>query len=130
MFNDPVADLLAQIKNGYLAKIKTVTISHSKMKYNLALVLQDIGFLTHIKEVSIQKRKYIEMTLIYKDRQAVLTDVIKVSKPGLRVYTPYNKIQRVLSGLGSMIISTPKGLMTGKKAREQKLGGEIICKIW
>lgn len=138
MVNDPIGDTLIQIKNGYLAKKSTVIIPYSKFKHELLKLLVREGFISEVEVKKETNKKTLTVDLKYKDTESasgnrgepVLTDIVRVSKPGLRVYVKSNNIPRVLGGLRIAIISTPKGLMTDKQARKKKLGGELICKIW
>ncbi|MBI5465606.1 30S ribosomal protein S8 [Candidatus Gottesmanbacteria bacterium] len=141
MLSDPIADFLSRIKNGYLAKKKEITVPFSKIKENLAKILVEEGYLSNGKWQSAQKRvpaesangkskKELVLTLKYEKKKPALTDIKRVSKPGLRIYVDKTKIPKVLGGLGITIVSTPKGLMTDKEARKKGLGGEIICKVW
>jgi len=133
MISDPIADFLFRIKNAYLVDKEIVNIPHSKIKENLAEVLVNKGFIEKIKVELLSKNKKIKtikVTLKYKDKKPVLTHIKRISKPGARIYVKKDKIPRVLSGLGTVILSTPKGFMTGKEARKRELGGEMICEIW
>lgn len=130
MTNDPIADFLIQIKNGYMAKKKKISLPYSKIKEILSKILQRTGYIGKIDIKDEKSNKFISMELVYEGKRAKLTDVIRVSKPGRRVYVKYNEIPRVLGGLGLSIISTPAGIMTDKESRKKKMGGELICKIW
>jgi len=129
---DKIADLLSQIKNAYMAKKVEVITDWSKVREDLLRVVDDLGFIEEFKvEKNDKKRKILKIKLRYDPKgRPVLTEVKRVSKPGCRIYTTAQKIPFVLGGLGSVIISTSKGIMTGKKAREKNLGGEIICKVY
>lgn len=128
---DPIADLLAQIKNAKLARKTKVEVEHSKVKESLAQILKKEGYL---KKVEIKKsspnKLSIAVDLAYDGKNPKLTEVVCVSKPSRRIYTPFKKIPHVLGGLGTVIISTSYGLMTGKEARKKRIGGEVICKVW
>jgi len=139
MINDPIADFLIRIKNGYLAKKTEVSVPYSKIKENLGKILVEEGYLEKLKipacpagrrNPKSEIRKNLVLTLKYEKKKPALTDVQRVSKPGLRIYVDKTKIPKVLGGLGITIISTPKGLMTDKEARKKGLGGEVICKVW
>ncbi len=129
---DTIADLLSQIKNAYMAKKAEVVTDWSKMRESVIKVLVDLGFIEDVKvEKNDKKRKVLRITLRYDPKgRPVLTDLKRVSKPGCRMYTTAQKIPVILGGLGSVIISTSKGVMTGKEAKQKNLGGEIICKIY
>lgn len=126
MTNDNLADYLTRIKNGYLARKKEVVIPWSKTKEGLTAILIKEGYL----EKSELKEHDLVVGLKYDKKKPALTDLKRISKPGLRIYARKTKIQRVLSGLGLTILSTSKGLMTNKEAKEKNLGGELICKVW
>lgn len=135
MLSDPIADLLARIKNGYLAKKAEIVVPYSRLKENLAKILVEEGYLSNVKcsaegGSNGKSKKELVLSLKYEGKKPVLTDVQRVSKPGLRIYVGKTKIPKVLGGLGVTIISTPKGLMTGRQAKKKGLGGEVICKIW
>ncbi|MBI2330051.1 30S ribosomal protein S8 [Candidatus Daviesbacteria bacterium] len=124
--NDPVADALIRIKNGYqIGKIE-VELKFSKLILKLAKLLQKEGYLSSVE----QKQGVIKVTLKYNDRTAAITDVKRISKPSLRVYKGVKELPRVLNGLGIAVISTPKGLMTDKQARKEKVGGEVLALVW
>lgn len=127
MVADPVSDLVVRIKNGYMSKAETVELPTSRMKTAVAKVLQETGYVEEVESkegVLIIKLKY------EKKNQPVLTDIRRVSKPGLRVYTGVSRIPRVLGGKGVSVLSTPKGIVSDAAARKLRVGGEIICKVW
>lgn len=126
MVTDPVADTLIRIKNGYLASQPEVLVTHSKLILILCKLLAEQGFIEGCKE---EYRK-IKVVLKYERRKAVLTDVKRVSRPGLRVYKGVKSLPSVLNGMGVAIISTPKGLMTDKQARKEGVGGEVMAYVW
>lgn len=130
MTSDPISDLLATVKNGYMSHKKEVSIPYSKLKEVLAKVLYQNGYLAKVTISETGVRKKIKADLKYRDKKAVLEQIVRVSKPGRRVYVKWNNIPRVLGGLGCVILSTPVGLITGEQAKIKKIGGEIICKIW
>ena len=124
--NDPVADALIRIKNGYRVGKESVSLRFSKLILQLMKLLQKEGYISDISH----KGREIKVSLKYQDRKPVLTDVKRVSKPSLRVYKGVKQLPKVLNGLGIAIISTPKGLLTDKDARKQKVGGEVLALIW
>ncbi len=126
MVTDPIADSLIRIKNGYLSRKKTVELPRSKMVAALSGILTKEGYVENVKEEGFK----LIVTLKYDKNTPVLSDVAKISKPGLRVYIGHDKIPTVLSGRGISIVSTPQGLMTGKEAKNKGIGGELICKVW
>jgi len=128
---DTIADFLTIIRNGYLAKKDNVSANFSKFKGELAKVLKEEGFIEDFSVVDGTPSKKINVTLRYLDKNLpAITGGKKVTKPSVRIYSPYNQIPKTLSGAGTTIISTPAGLLTDKQAREKHLGGEVICQIW
>lgn len=123
---DNVSDSLIRIKNGYLAKKEAVELIYSKLILSICELLEKEDFLSSVKN---DKNKII-VGLKYNNKQAVLTDIRRVSKPGLRVYKGKNDLPKVLNGLGLAIVSTPKGVLTDKDARKEGVGGEIIAYVW
>lgn len=124
--NDPVADALIRIKNGYQVGKIEVELKFSKLILQLMKLLQKEGYLSGVK----QKGSMVTVTLKYNGRTSALTDVKRVSKPSLRVYKGVKDLPKVLDGLGIAVISTPKGLMTDKDARKEKVGGEVLALVW
>lgn len=124
--NDPVADALIRIKNGYSIGKVSVVIKFSKLIWKLMKLLQKEGYLSEAR----QNKGEIIVTLKYNSRIPALTDIKRVSKSSLRVYKGVKDLPRVLNGLGIAIISTPKGLMTDKEARQLKVGGEVLALVW
>lgn len=125
---DPIADLLTRIRNGYSAKLKTVTCPESKVKLAISKILEKEGYIGKVEED--KKKRMINITLKYDGKKALMENVKRVSKPGIRIYVKNNKIPKVYSGLGISVISTPNGIMTNKEARKQKIGGELLCQVW
>lgn len=129
---DPIADMLTRIRNASTAKLETVDIPCSKIKTELARIMNEEGYIRNFeirKEGNING--IIRIHLKYsKDRKSSISGLRRVSKPGLRVYTEKGKIPRILGGLGTVVLSTPKGILTGIQAKEIGTGGEIICSIW
>lgn len=123
---DPVANMLVIIKNGYLARKEQVTIPYSKFTLEIANVLAAQNFVGKVTK----SEKRIEIDLAYNGPRPRLTEIKRVSKLGLRVYTKSKNIKKVKGGLGTLIISTPEGVMTSKDAKSKKLGGEVICRLW
>ena len=127
MINDPIADMLTIIRNGYMARKKNVVVRNSKAKVAIGSVLTELGFVLDSK---VRNDREILITLKYnEDKTPVLNEIKRVSSSSVRVYRDHKSIPYVRSGLGDVIISTPKGLMTGRQARSKRLGGEIICKV-
>lgn len=123
---DPVADALIRVKNGYAVGKQSVTVKYSKLIFKLMKLLQEEGFLQDVK----QKEREISVSLKYVGREPAVRDVKRISKPSLRVYKGVSNLPNVLNGLGIAVVSTPKGLMTEKKARKLKVGGEVLAFIW
>jgi len=127
---DPVADMLTRIRNAAAARHTRVLIPASKLKLAIARVLKEEGYIKDIEILKDNPQGTIRVTLSYVDKKPVLTQLKRVSKPGLRVYSKKATIPRVRGGLGIAILSTPRGLMTGTRAYQQGLGGEVICYVW
>ena len=129
--SDPIADLLTRIRNGMSAKHERVDVPASRLKEQICAVLQQEGYIEGYKLVENEKQSILQVTLKYQaDRQPVVQGMRRVSKPSLRVYVGSDEIHPVRSGLGVSILSTSKGVMTGKQARQSKIGGEVICEVW
>lgn len=128
---DPIADMLTRIRNAVRARHEVVEIPASKMKISVAQLLKDEGFIKDFHVVDFKNQGKILVNLKYRGKnQSVIMGLRRLSKPGRRVYVGYEKIQPVLNGLGVAILSTPKGVLTDKKARELKVGGELLLSIW
>ena len=127
---DPIADMLTRIRNAVAARHTKVAMPASKMKLAIARVLKDEGYIKDIEFLKDTPQGTIRLTLRYVDKKPVLTQLKRVSKPGLRVYTKRAAIPRVRGGQGIAILSTPQGLMTGHHAYMQGLGGEVVCYVW
>lgn len=127
---DPIADMLTRIRNAIMARHTRVLIPASNMKIAIAQILKEEGYVRDFDVVKDNPQGTIRITLRYVDRRPVMTQLKRVSKPGLRVYTRRESIPRVRGGLGTSIISTPQGVMTGRKAYQLGLGGEVVCYVW
>lgn len=131
MLSDPIADFLIQIKNGYMARKKSLSISYSLMKEKIAHVLVREGYLANVTvEKMTDAKRILHVTLAYEKNIPKLRDVVRISKPGRRVYVGKVRIPVVLGGMGKVILSTPKGIMTDTEAKKTGVGGEILCKVW
>jgi small subunit ribosomal protein S8 len=130
MVSDPIADMLAQIKNASLAGRSTVALPHSKLKEKVAAILVKEGYVKSLETTGEIPKRMLVLTLKYQNKRSVITDVKRKSKPGLRRYIPKTAIPTVLGGVGIAIISTSSGIMTGQEAKKQGNGGELICEIW
>jgi len=133
---DPIADMLTRIRNAVLAGHAQVAMPNSKLKVEIARILKDEGFLDgfEVAEGELPAQKMLRLKIKYvgdrRERQAVISGLERVSTPGRRIYTKKTDIPWVLSGIGVAILSTPKGVMTGARARQLGVGGEILCKVW
>lgn len=134
--NDPIADMLTRIRNAVLAEHSTVAMPSSKTKVAIASILKSEGYIESYQVVESDSKTHnvLRIRLKYvgerRLRKPVITNLERVSRPGRRVYTKTREIPWVLSGLGIAILSTPKGVMTGQRARQLGVGGEILCKVW
>ena len=129
---DPIADMLTRIRNANRVRFKTVDVMNSRINLNMAKVLKKSGYISgyDIKK-DPQAHEVLRIYLKYLDaKRTVMTDIQRVSKPGRRVYVKSEKIPQVLNGHGISILSTSKGVMTDKEARELSLGGELLCNVW
>jgi small subunit ribosomal protein S8 len=128
---DPVADMLTRIRNAAKIRSKEVNIPSSKLKVEIAKILKEEGFIKNFKVIDDNRQGILNIALKYTDNaQGMITGVQRVSKPGCRIYCDKNSIPKVLDGLGIAVISTSKGIATGKKCEELGIGGEVICYIW
>ena len=131
VMTDPIADMLTRIRNGIIAKHETVDIPASNIKREIARILLEEGYIKGYDVIEDGKQGLIRVALKYgKDRQKVILGLKRISKPGLRVYADKNTVPKVLNGLGISIISTSKGILTDKQARELGVGGEVVCYVW
>lgn len=127
---DPITDMLNRIRNAQAVLHPTVEIPFSKLKHKIAKILEAEGFVTEVTRKGRKAGKFISIKLKYQDKEPAILGLKRISKPGQRIYAPAKKIKSVRGGYGISIISTSKGLMTGKEARKKGLGGEVICEIW
>lgn len=130
MVNDPIGDMLIQIKNASLAKKDSLELPYSKLKKALGDILTREGYVTSVEKIGDDPKAMLKIRIQYRDGVSAITDVKRISKPGLRWYVNKSNIPTVVGGMGIAIISTPAGLMTGKEARTKGTGGELLCKIW
>ena len=130
VMTDPIADMLTRIRNANRQHHETVMVPASKLKVDIAEILKNEGFIKGYKVEGEGPIKNIVITLKYRGNDRVITDLKRISKPGLRVYAKVNEIPKVLNGLGIAIISTSKGLKTDKEARELGIGGEVLAYVW
>ena len=127
---DAIADMLTRIRNAGTAGHPTVTIPASNLKKAVAQILLDEGYISKVECFEDNKQGIIKVTLKYAAKKNVITGIKRISKPGLRVYVGSQDLPRVLGGMGIAIISTSKGIMTDKKARQQSVGGEVLAYVW
>jgi small subunit ribosomal protein S8 len=131
---DPIADMLTRVRNAIMRQHESVSIPHSSVKEALAQVLKDEGYIEEFQVLTEEARPAIRVKLKYvgdrRHRRSVITGIERVSKPGRRVYVGKKDIPWVLSGMGTAILTTPRGVMTGEKARSLGVGGEVLCKVW
>lgn len=128
--SDPIADLLTRIRNAGNAQLPTVEIPHSKMKESIAHVLKREGYIEAVAIEGVIATKKIKLKLKYEGRKSVIDGLKRVSTPGLRRYVASDEIPRVRNGMGTAILSTPAGILTGNEARRQNVGGELLCYVW
>ena len=131
MFTDPIADMLTRIRNANIVSHTEVEMPSSKLKVELAKVLKEEGYIADYTEKEVGKFKILVVTLKYDEtNKPVISNLKRISKTGLRVYSKAKDLPQVFGGLGIAIISTSKGLMTDRKARKENLGGEVLCYVW
>lgn len=127
---DTVADMIIQIKNAYLAHKDEVVVPASTMRESIAQLLAQEGYIASVSRVAKQPQDSLAVTLRYVNGSPALTNLKRISKPGQRIYAPVDKLPRVLSGHGTTLISTSKGIKTTAQARQEKIGGEVLFSIW
>ncbi len=128
---DPVADMLTRIRNSISARHQKVDVPASKLKLEIARILKEEGYISNFKATEEDGHKVVRVYLKYgSNNEAAISNVTRVSRPGCRFYVRRTEIPRVLGGLGINILTTPRGVMTGRQARKQGLGGELLCEVW
>jgi small subunit ribosomal protein S8 len=128
---DPVADFLARIRNAHKARHQKLDVPSSKLKLEIARILKEEGYITNFKATEEEGKKLLRVYLKYgANNEAAISEINRISRPGCRVYVGRNEINRVLGGLGINILTTPKGVMTGRQARKEGVGGEILCEVY
>ena len=132
MVNDPIADMLTRIRNACLARHQKTEVPATKMTRSIAEVLKSEGFVAEVEEAGEGVKKVLLISLKYKGKQRrpIISNLQRVSKPGLRVYSNRRDLPRVLGGIGIAIVSTSRGIMTDRDARQQGIGGEVLCYVW
>jgi len=128
---DPVADMITRVRNGVRAKVPKVDMPFSKLKVEIARILKDEGYVVNFKVIENGQQGVLRVYLKYgPGMERVITDLQRVSRPGCRIYCGKDQIPRVYGGLGINILSTSRGLMTGRTAAREGVGGEILCNVW
>lgn len=127
---DPIADMIIRIKNALLVRHESVEVPHSKMKAALAKLLVDSNYLESVEIKDTKPQAVLLLKLRYVGKSPAITDVKRLSKPGRRVYAPAHKIPRALGGYGLTLVSTSRGILTDTQARQQNVGGELLCQVW
>jgi len=128
--SDQIADMLTRIRNAGTARHDYATLPSSKTKLAIAKILKEEGFIQSFELLRDKAEKVIKIQLKYEKNQPLISGIERVSKPGLRIYVKHREIPRVMGGLGISIVSTPRGIMTGHKAYQQEIGGELLCYVW
>jgi len=127
---DPIADMLTSIRNAQAVSKETVEVPFSKLKFGIVKILEKEGFIEKIEKKGRGVKKIIEIKLKYEDKKSAISYLKRISRPGQRIYFKSQGLKPVRSGYGITIISTSKGLMTGREAKKKKIGGEILCQVW
>ncbi len=127
---DPIADMLTRIRNANIVRAKSVDVPASKIKKELARILKEEGYIQDYEVIDDQKQGIIRIQLKFNGKERIITGLKRISKPGLRVYVEKDQIPKVLGGLGIAILSTSKGIMTDRSARQLGIGGEVLCYVW
>ena len=131
MWSDPIADLLTRIRNGIRNHVKHVMVPRSSVKLAVCQVLKDEGYITDVEEIDDSKQGVLRITLKYGPHgEQVLSQIRRESKSGRRVYLSTDELPKVLNGLGIAIVSTNRGMMSDRRCREQKIGGELVCTVY
>ena len=131
MINDHISDLLTRLNNAYVVGKKTITMPHTKMIEAVARVMLEEKYLRAVEVVTSEKKhQQLKLTLLYESGNRAMTHVTRISKPGVRIYRRRRDFKPVLSGLGIAILSTSKGIMSDRKARESRVGGEVLAELW
>ena len=131
MVTDPISDLLTRLRNASMVSKPSVSIPHSNFKLELAKLLKNEGYVSDVKVSGEGVKKLIDIDMKYSDEgMSVISGMNRLSKPGQRVYSSFDKLPRNNGGLGTVIVSTSRGLLSDSEARKRKLGGELICEVW
>lgn len=129
-FQDGISDMLTRIRNACMASQSEVSMPLSKMKSSIAKVLKEEGYLSGFTETETEEGKILKLSIKFHDRKPVIEGLKRISKPSCRIYCGYSDIPKVRNGLGTVILSTNKGIISGRKAAAMKVGGEILCYVW
>ena len=128
---DPVADFITRIRNAHRARHQKMDVPASKLKLEIARILKEEGYIANYKATEEEGRKVLRVYLKYgPNNEMLINNITRISRPGCRVYVGRNEINRVLGGLGINILTTPKGVMTGRQARKEGVGGEVLCEVY
>lgn len=130
MTTDPISDMLTRIRNGFRADLAEVSVPSSKLKIRVAEILLEEGYIAGQTLVPDSKQGVLKIVLKYEDERSAITGIKRISRPGRRVYVGADDIPKVLNGIGRAILSTSSGVMTDRKAREARVGGEVLCAVW
>ena len=131
MVTDPISDLLTRIRNASMVSKPSVSIPHSNFKFDLAKLLKNEGYISDVKISGDGAQKSIDIDMKYSEEgTSVISGMKRLSKPGQRVYSSFDKLPRNNGGLGTVVVSTSRGLLSDSEARKRKLGGELICEVW
>lgn len=130
--HDSIADALTIIRNGTMANKHSVEVKFSNKIFGIIKILKEEGYIEKYNKFEAKDGKYqkVRVVLKYRDKKSVIDGIERVSKPGLRMYSPVSEMPRILNGFGTAIVSTSKGIMTDRKARMHNVGGEVLCKVW
>ncbi|MDA8168603.1 MAG: 30S ribosomal protein S8 [Nitrospiraceae bacterium] len=130
MLTDPVADMLTRVRNAIRVRSEKVDIPASKMKLEIAKIMKEEGYIRAYKVIKDRRQGILRINLKYVDGDSVITDLQKVSKPGRRLYVGCKDIPKVMGGVGTAVLTTPRGVLSDKSCRRDKVGGELLCYIW
>lgn len=131
MVNDTISDLLTRIRNANLANHSKVSILNTKMNYRISEILKKEGYITNVTKPLTQEKTFqIDLKYIGQNNTPCITNLKRLSSPGLRLYSKSQYVPRILNGMGIILVSTSKGILTDREARQQKVGGELLCSIW
>lgn len=132
MVTDPIADLLTRIRNANMAKIDTLEVPASRLKANIVKVLKEEGYLKNFRLINVQGKLVLRIYLKVDEKggKRAINDLRRISRPGRRVYVGVDKVPTALNGGGTVVLSTPQGVMTGREAKRARVGGEVLCTVW